>query len=52
MNRTIIITGANDGIGLAMTKALLDMSDRVATLTSPPTTSIRPPQACSRFHAT
>ena len=32
MNRTIIITGAHSGIGLAMTKALLAMGDRVAAL--------------------
>ena len=32
MNRTIIITGANNGIGLAMTKALLAMGDHVAAL--------------------
>ena len=32
MNRIIIITGANNGIGLAMTKALLAMGDRVAAL--------------------
>ena len=32
MPRTIIITGANNGIGLAMTHALLLMGDRVAAL--------------------
>jgi NAD(P)-dependent dehydrogenase (short-subunit alcohol dehydrogenase family) len=32
MNRRIIITGANNGIGLAMTKALLEMGDRVAAI--------------------
>ncbi len=32
MNRTILITGANNGIGLAMTKSLLDMGDSVAAL--------------------
>lgn len=32
MARTIIITGANNGIGLAMTHALLDMGDQVAAL--------------------
>jgi NAD(P)-dependent dehydrogenase (short-subunit alcohol dehydrogenase family) len=32
MNRTLIITGANNGIGLAMTKALLEMGDRVGVL--------------------
>jgi NAD(P)-dependent dehydrogenase (short-subunit alcohol dehydrogenase family) len=32
MNRRIIITGANNGIGLAMTKALLSMGERVAAL--------------------
>ena len=32
MPRTIIITGANNGIGLAMTHALLAMGDRVAAL--------------------
>jgi NAD(P)-dependent dehydrogenase (short-subunit alcohol dehydrogenase family) len=32
MARTIIITGANNGIGLAMTQALLEMGDRVAAL--------------------
>jgi NAD(P)-dependent dehydrogenase (short-subunit alcohol dehydrogenase family) len=32
MNRRILITGANNGIGLAMTKALIAMGDRVAAL--------------------
>ena len=32
MPRTIIITGANNGIGLAMTHALLEMGDQVAAL--------------------
>lgn len=32
MNRTIIITGANNGIGLAMTQSLLEMGDFVAAL--------------------
>jgi NAD(P)-dependent dehydrogenase (short-subunit alcohol dehydrogenase family) len=32
MRRTIIISGANNGIGLAMTRALLKMGDRVAAL--------------------
>ena len=32
MTRTIIITGANNGIGLAMTKALLNQGDCVAAL--------------------
>ncbi len=32
MSRNILITGANNGIGLAMTKALLEMGDRVAAL--------------------
>ena len=32
MPRTIIISGANNGIGLAMTHALLNMGDRVAAL--------------------
>jgi gluconate 5-dehydrogenase len=32
MNRCIIITGANNGIGLAMTKALLGLGDNVAAL--------------------
>jgi NAD(P)-dependent dehydrogenase (short-subunit alcohol dehydrogenase family) len=32
MNRKIIITGANHGIGLAMTKSLLEMGDCVAAL--------------------
>ena len=31
-DRVIVITGANNGIGLAMTGALLDMGDRVAAL--------------------
>lgn len=31
-SRSIIITGANNGIGLAMTQALLQMGDRVAAL--------------------
>ncbi|HET7142742.1 MAG TPA: SDR family NAD(P)-dependent oxidoreductase [Anaerolineales bacterium] len=30
MNRTIIITGADNGIGLAMAQSLLEMGDRVA----------------------
>jgi len=32
MNRTIVLTGGNNGIGLAMTGALLEMGDRVAAL--------------------
>jgi NAD(P)-dependent dehydrogenase (short-subunit alcohol dehydrogenase family) len=32
MPRTILITGANNGIGLAMTQSLLEMDDRVAAL--------------------
>lgn len=32
MTRSIIITGANNGIGLALTRSLLDMGDRVAVL--------------------
>jgi NAD(P)-dependent dehydrogenase (short-subunit alcohol dehydrogenase family) len=32
MNRTILITGANNGIGLALSHSLLDMGDRVAAL--------------------
>jgi NAD(P)-dependent dehydrogenase (short-subunit alcohol dehydrogenase family) len=32
MNRTIIITGANNGIGLAMANSLLERGDRVAAL--------------------
>jgi NAD(P)-dependent dehydrogenase (short-subunit alcohol dehydrogenase family) len=32
MNRNILITGANNGIGLAMTRALLEMGDHVAGL--------------------
>lgn len=32
MNRTILITGANNGIGLALTRALLEMDERVAAL--------------------
>jgi NAD(P)-dependent dehydrogenase (short-subunit alcohol dehydrogenase family) len=32
MNRTIVLTGGNNGIGLAMTRALLEMGDRVAAL--------------------
>ena len=32
MTRAIIITGANNGIGLALTRSLLDMGDRVAAL--------------------
>lgn len=32
MNRIILITGANNGIGLAMTQTLLEMGDRVAAL--------------------
>lgn len=32
MNRIIIITGANNGIGLALTRSLLEMGDRVAAL--------------------
>ena len=32
MTRTILITGANSGIGLALTRSLLDTGDRVAAL--------------------
>lgn len=32
MSRNIVITGANNGIGLAMSKALLEMGDHVAAL--------------------
>lgn len=32
MTRTILITGANNGIGLALTRSLLDLGDRVAAL--------------------
>jgi len=32
MNRSIIITGANNGIGLALTQSLLEMGDSVAAL--------------------
>ena len=32
MNRIILITGANNGVGLAMTQTLLEMGDRVAAL--------------------
>ncbi len=32
MNRTIVITGANNGIGLVMTRTLLGMGDRLAAL--------------------
>ncbi len=32
MTRTILITGANNGIGLALTRSLLDTGDRVAAL--------------------
>jgi NAD(P)-dependent dehydrogenase (short-subunit alcohol dehydrogenase family) len=32
MTRNILITGANNGIGLALTRSLLDMGDRVAAL--------------------
>jgi NAD(P)-dependent dehydrogenase (short-subunit alcohol dehydrogenase family) len=32
MSRTIIITGANNGIGFALTQSLLEMGDRVAAL--------------------
>lgn len=32
MTRIILITGANNGIGLALTQALLEMGDRVAAL--------------------
>jgi NAD(P)-dependent dehydrogenase (short-subunit alcohol dehydrogenase family) len=32
MSRNIVITGANNGIGLSMAKSLLDMGDRVAAL--------------------
>jgi NAD(P)-dependent dehydrogenase (short-subunit alcohol dehydrogenase family) len=32
MNRKIIITGSNNGIGLGMTQSLLEMGDRVAAL--------------------
>jgi NAD(P)-dependent dehydrogenase (short-subunit alcohol dehydrogenase family) len=51
MNRTIIITGANNGIGLAITNALLGMGDRVAALDLAtdkvdPATSILLPFVC------
>ena len=32
MNRVVLMTGANNGIGLAMTQSLLEMGDRVAAL--------------------
>src|SRR5512140_1127472 len=32
MSRTILITGANNGIGFAMTQALLEMGERVAAI--------------------
>ncbi len=32
MDRTVIITGANNGIGLAISRTLLEMGDRVAAL--------------------
>lgn len=32
MDRTIVITGANNGIGLVLTRSLLEMGDRVAAL--------------------
>ena len=32
MNRTILVTGANNGIGLALTQSLLEMRDRIAAL--------------------
>jgi NAD(P)-dependent dehydrogenase (short-subunit alcohol dehydrogenase family) len=32
MERVILITGANNGIGLAMTQTLLEMGDRAAAL--------------------
>lgn len=32
MERVILITGANNGIGLAMNQTLLEMGDRVAAL--------------------
>ena len=32
MNRVIVITGANNGIGLAMTRSLLEVGDCVAVL--------------------
>ncbi len=32
MDRVVIVTGAGNGIGLAMTRALLEMGDRVAAL--------------------
>lgn len=32
MDRVILITGANNGIGLALTRSLLGMGDRVAAL--------------------
>jgi len=32
MNRVIVITGANNGIGLALTRSLLEMGDNIAAL--------------------
>ena len=41
MNRIIVITGANNGIGLAMTQSLLKTGDCVTALIRKQTTSIR-----------
>lgn len=32
MNRVIVITGANNGIGFTLTRTLLEIADRVAAL--------------------
>ncbi len=48
MNRNIIITGANNGIGLAMTRTLLEMGDRVAALDLSMENLASPPSPLSR----
>jgi NAD(P)-dependent dehydrogenase (short-subunit alcohol dehydrogenase family) len=51
MTRSIIITGANNGIGLTLTLCLLDLGDRVAASTFRWKTFLET-RTCSRLSAT